>query len=134
LCIAACERRIKELTPVAPALRNEHMRTCMSAARGLGNRAHENRIHVSMNYERSRKRWGGVKRSTKPRSGGAPTAIKIKTDGEDLLFDTQAGVEEQASRKLTDRFKLANQFWSALQQHWLFRRHHLYSRHTGRHI
>jgi hypothetical protein len=34
-------------------------------------------------------------------------AIKIKTDGEDLLFNTQAGVEEQASRKLTDLFKLA---------------------------
>lgn len=34
-------------------------------------------------------------------------AIKIKTDKEDLRFDTQAGIEEQASRKLTDRFKIA---------------------------
>lgn len=107
VCIAACESRIKELTPIAPALRNEHMMACMSAARERGNRAHANRIRVSMNNERSRKRWSGVRRSTKPRSGGAPTAIKIKTDEEDLLFDTQSGVEQQASRKLTDRFKLA---------------------------
>jgi hypothetical protein len=33
-------------------------------------------------------------------------AIKIKQGDENLLFETQAGVEQQVARKLTDRFKL----------------------------
>jgi hypothetical protein len=57
--------------------------------------------------ERQRRSWRNVKWSTKPRRGGAPTAIKIKTAAGDVTYDTRQDVEEQAARKLTDRFKLA---------------------------
>jgi hypothetical protein len=63
LCIAACETRISELTPVAPALCTEHMGHCMGAALARGNRTHENRIRVSMNNERF---GGGVELSAVP--------------------------------------------------------------------
>jgi hypothetical protein len=66
----------------------------------------ERRIRQIMAGERSRGRWNGVKKSMRLRSGGAPTAIKIKQGEVDYIFDTQEGVEEQVARKLTDWFKL----------------------------
>lgn len=113
-CIAACEQWLVELKPVAPLLRTEHMRNCLGEARRNGDKRRECRIRQIMANERSRKRWGGVRQSTKVRSGGAPIAIKIKQGDEDLLFDTQAGVEQQAARKLTDRFKLGSSMISAI--------------------
>ena len=104
-CIVACER-IAELHPVAPLLRDEHLRNCLGDARRNGNRPRQRFICQIMAGERSRRRWNVVKKSTKLQSGGAPTAIKIKQGEVDLLFDTWEGVEEQAARKLTDRFKL----------------------------
>jgi hypothetical protein len=56
---------------------------------------------------RQRQRWQGLKRATKSRRGGAPTRIKVKGGQGDELYETQAEVEEHASCKLTDRFKLA---------------------------
>ncbi len=65
------------------------------------------RIRQIIRNEKLRKRWGGVKRATTPRRGGAPTSIRVQSDSGDQQFDTREEVEEQASRRLTSRFKLA---------------------------
>ena len=46
--------------------------------------------------EKLRRQWGCVKHSTKPRRGGAPTAIRVEEGENGLEYDTQAGVEENA--------------------------------------
>ena len=105
--ITACETRLKELKPVAPMLRSEHLRECLARARNAGRVAKANRILAMIRNEKSRKRWKSVKKATMPRSGGAPTRIKVKSDEGDRLFDTRDEVEKHAARRLTDRFKLA---------------------------
>jgi hypothetical protein len=105
-CIAACERRLVELKPVAPLLRTEQIRNCLGEARRNGDKCRERCIRQIMANELSHKHWGGVRQSTKVQSRGALTAVKIRQGDEDLLFNTQAGVEQQGARKLMDRFKL----------------------------
>lgn len=61
-----------------------------------------------MQNEGERRKWGSIRRCTQAKRGGAPTRIKVAgTNGEpDQLYETQAEVKEQASRKLTARFKI----------------------------
>ena len=88
-------------------LRLEHLRNCISRARERGDTKAVIRIRQIIRNEKLRKRWGGVKRATTPRRGGAPTSIRVQSDSGDQQFDTREEVEEQASRRLTSRFKLA---------------------------
>lgn len=106
-CISACEQRLEELAPVASMLREEHLRDCYVKAKQAGRVGKAKRILNQMRNEKQRKRWKGVRRSTTPRSGGAPTRIIVNQQGNDIVYDTREGVEEQAARRLTDRFKLA---------------------------
>jgi hypothetical protein len=103
----ACLIRLHELGAVAPMLRMEHLSQRLYLARERGDWKAVRRIREIMTKERQRRSWRNVKWSTKPRRGGAPTAIKIKTAIGDVTYDTRQEVEEQAARKLTDRFKLA---------------------------
>lgn len=107
--IAACLQRLRELRPVAPSLRTNHLRTCLDDAKTRGDLKAVRRIKEIMRNERGRKRWKGVKVATGVRRGGAPTAIRVKTDGDgpDAFFDSREEVEANAARKLTSRFKLA---------------------------
>jgi hypothetical protein len=109
-CIEACKVRLIELVPVAPALRQEHLRNLLGDASSRNQPRRHRRILQIMRREhlrRQRQRWQGLKRATKSRRGGAPTRIKVKGGQGDELYETQAEVEDHASRKLTDRFKLA---------------------------
>ena len=65
------------------------------------------RVWQIIRNEKLRRRWGRIKRSTKPRRGGAPTSIRVKDDSGDIEYDTQTGVELNAGRLLCSRFKLA---------------------------
>jgi hypothetical protein len=103
----ACLVRLFELEPVAPMLRVEHLSNCHAEAKARGDRKAMMRIREIKRNERQRRRWGGLNWATKGRRGGAPTAIKVKTPEGDVVYDTRQEVEEQASRRLTDRFKLA---------------------------
>jgi hypothetical protein len=107
LRIEACKARLRELKAVAPLLRLEHLRDCIHRAKERGDTLAVIQIRQIIRNEKLQRRWSGVKRSTKPRRGGAPTSIRVKSDGGDERFDTQAEVEEQTARRLTDRFKLA---------------------------
>jgi hypothetical protein len=103
----ACLVRLFELEAVAPMLRVEHLSNCYMEAKARGDRKAMMRIREIKTNERLRRRWGGLNWATKPRRGGAPTAIKVKTSDGDVVYDTRQDVEEQAARRLTDRFKLA---------------------------
>ena len=109
LRLAACRQRLVELQPVAPQLRDQHLKDCLSLARERGDMKAVKRIQQIMRDERSRRRWKGVAKATKARRGGAPTAIRVQADGDgpDQHFDTQEDVEHHAAARLTSRFKLA---------------------------
>lgn len=107
LRIAACRTRLKELESVAPLLRLEHLRACITRAKDRGDALAVIRIRQIIRNERIRRRWRGVNRSTKPRRGGAPISIKVKHESGDTQYDMREEVEEQSARRLTDRFKLA---------------------------
>lgn len=103
----ACKARLRELRSVAPMLRVEHLRCCLSKAKDRGDKVAVSRIRQIIQNERLRKRWRGVARATKPRRGGAPTSIRVKQADGDRQYDSQLEVEEQAARRLTERFKIA---------------------------
>jgi hypothetical protein len=97
LRIEACKARIRELKSVAPLLRLEHLRDCLWRAKLRGDKKAMIRIQQIIRNEKFRKRWGGVKRSTTPRRGGAPTSIMIKHKNGDRQYDTQSEVEIHAA-------------------------------------
>eukprot|EP00956_Cyclotella_meneghiniana_P034366 scaffold104037_cov45-Cyclotella_meneghiniana.AAC.3 len=105
--IEACKARLRDLKSVAPMLRIEHLRDCIHRAKERGDMKAVVRIRQILRNEKLRRRWGGVHKSTKPRRGGAPTSIKVKLPTGDVQYDTREDIEEQAGRRLTDRFQLA---------------------------
>lgn len=107
LRIEACKARLRELKSVAPLLRLEHLRACITRAKERGDTKAVIRIRQIIRNEKLRKRWSGVKRATNSRRGGAPTSIRVQSESGDQQFNTQDEVEEQASRRLTSRFQLA---------------------------
>ena len=105
--IEACVKRISDLTPIAPMLRDEHLGRCLSDAIQKGQTKRKKRLIQIIRDERERRKWASVAKATKPRRGGAPTRIKVQDDDGDHVYETRAEVEEHAARKLTSRFKLA---------------------------
>ena len=107
--IAHSQQRLRELKPVAPLLRSEHLNKLLADAVARRQSKRIRRIKEIIRNEGQRRRWGSVKRCTKPRRGGAPTRIKVKgdDDAEDEIYETREEVEDHASRKLKARFKLA---------------------------
>jgi hypothetical protein len=83
------------------------LRNCISHARERGNTKAVICIRQIIRNEKLWKRWGSVKSALTPRQGGTPTSIRVQCDSGDQQFDTREEVEEQASRRLTSRFKLA---------------------------
>ena len=110
--LEACHTRLKELAAVAPLLRLEHLGVCASTARQRGDRKALLRIREIIRNEKLRSSWDRVGFATKPRRGGAPTAIRVRGTGADgketsRIYDSQPGVEANAPILLKDRFKLA---------------------------
>jgi hypothetical protein len=89
----ACLIRLFELDSVAPMLRVERH----AEAKARGDRKAMMRIREIKRNERLRRKWGGLNWATKPRRGGAPTAIKVKTADGNVVYDTRQEVEEQAA-------------------------------------
>jgi hypothetical protein len=89
----ACLIRLFELDSVAPMLRVERH----AEAKARGDRKAMMRIREIKRNERLRRKWGGLNWATKPRRGGAPTAMKVKTADGNVVYDTRQEVEEQAA-------------------------------------
>lgn len=105
--IEASKKRISELEPIAPMLRDEHLGKCLSEAIELRQTKRKKRLIQIIRDERERRKWAAVAKATKPRRGGAPTRIQVQEEGGDQIYETRAKVEEHSARKLTSRFKLA---------------------------
>ena len=60
LRIEACKARLRELKSVAPLLRLEHLRSCISRAKERGDTKAVLRIREIIRNEKLRKRWRGV--------------------------------------------------------------------------
>ena len=103
----ACVKRLSELRAVAPQLRREHLRTCLSSARSRRDEAAVRRIREILKSEALRDRWKAVTRSTKPKRGAAVTRVMVKDDEGTHTYETKADVEEQAQGKMAKRFRIA---------------------------
>lgn len=69
--IETCAKRISDLTPIAPMLRDEHLGGCLSDAIQKGQSKRKKRLIQIICDERERRKWASVAKATKPRRGGA---------------------------------------------------------------
>ena len=104
-----CHKKIEELKAQAPHLRHLHLKQCLQHARESGDEKALKDIKRIMRHEATRKRYGRMKRSTKPKQGGAVYSVRVpaNTSAETQEFNTKDGIFGCVSTHLSERFCLA---------------------------
>ena len=104
----ACKQRRKELEAVAPMLRREHLRRCLSTAYDKGEEQHAKRLKEIMARENFSTNWRRIKAVTQEPCGGNVTRVDIEINGDVISCADQESVQQAIQENLSERFYLAN--------------------------
>ena len=102
-----CQTKIKELKLKAPEMRRRHLKSRLKHAKDREDEESAAAIIPILHKEENRKRWCRVKPTTGTKRGQAVTSVRVKTEGEDELYEKEDGVFGQVSKNLADRFRLS---------------------------
>jgi hypothetical protein len=104
--ILACETKLKQLKQQAPLLRHQHLQNRLISAQEKEDDDAIREIIRILKREANQKEWRNLRSVTKPRTGGAAIAIKVRTPTGETHYTTQEGVEQGAASVLQERFCL----------------------------
>ena len=102
-----CIKQLDELRAKAPELRQKHLKACLKKAQDAEDEEKAAAIAKVIRREAVRKRWRRICASAKPPRGRAVLSVKVKLNGEETEYNTEADVFEQVSHNLGERFRLA---------------------------
>ena len=104
--IVVCETQLTQLKQQAPLLRHQHLQHRLQSAQDKEDDDAIREIIRILKREANQKEWRNLRSVTKPRTGGAAIAIKVRTPTGETHYTTQEGVEQGAASVLQERFCL----------------------------
>jgi hypothetical protein len=102
-----CIQKLADLKLAAPALWNSHMRNHPDLAQARGDKVATDATIGIFWTESTCWRWRTICQRVNPNRGGAMTHLMVPDEGDDRLYATREGVEEQAALSITTQYKTA---------------------------
>jgi hypothetical protein len=104
---AVCIQKLADLKLAAPALQNDHLRSCLKSAQAGGDKVATVAIKGILWTEWTCRWWQTIRQTVKPNRGGVVTHLMVPDAVEDRLYVTREGVEEQAALCIATWYKMA---------------------------